>query len=221
VSKGPATKEVGIRSFVRVNQKIRVPKVRCVGSDGNMLGVMTTREALTQAQQVGLDLVEISPNADPPVCRIMDFGKYRYEEARKEKLARKHQHQQVVKEMKFHANTAEHDYQTKTSHIKDFLAKGHKVKITLTFRGRENAHKDLGFGVMNRVIKECESVSIVDMTPRMLGRSIIAMIGPRAGAVAKPKPTQSQSSEPTKVAAPSAPLNPVLKDEQAGLLPQV
>lgn len=183
-----------------------------------MLGVMSTREALTQAQQVGLDLVEISPNADPPVCRIMDFGKYRYEEARKEKMARKHQHQQAVKEMKFHANTAEHDFQTKLNHIKEFLTKGHKVKITLTFRGRENAHKELGFGVMNRVIKECESVSMVDMTPRMLGRSIIAMIGPRAGAVAKPKPVHSP--EPARVADPGVPLNPVLRDEQVGSLPQ-
>jgi translation initiation factor IF-3 len=141
-----------------------------------------------QAQQEGLDLVEISPNADPPVCRIMDFGKYRYEEARKEKLARKHQHVHAVKEMKFHANTAEHDYQTKINHIRQFLEKGHKVKITLTFRGRENAHKELGFEVMNRVIKDCESKSMVDMTPRMLGRSIIAMIGPRSGAASKSKP---------------------------------
>ena len=203
-----------------MNQKIRVPKVRCVGPDGNMLGVMSTRDALTQAQQVGLDLVEISPNADPPVCRIMDFGKYRYEEARKEKMARKHQHQQAVKEMKFHANTAEHDFQTKLNHIKEFLSKGHKVKITLTFRGRENAHKDLGFGVMNRVIKDCESVSMVDMTPRMLGRSIIAMIGPRAGAVAKPKPVHSHSPEPAKAQVSDEPLNPVLKDEQVGSLPQ-
>lgn len=156
---------------------------------------MSTRDALTRARQVGLDLVEISPNADPPVCRIMDFGKYRYEEARKEKLARKHQHQQAVKEMKFHANTAEHDYQTKVTHMKEFMEKGHKVKITLTFRGRENAHRDLGFEMMNRVIKDCESVSMVDMTPRMLGRSIISMIGPRAG-VPKPKPAVHHQSQP-------------------------
>jgi translation initiation factor IF-3 len=153
-----------------------------------MLGIMSTRDALTHAQQAGLDLVEISPNADPPVCRIMDFGKYRYEEARKEKLARKHQHGHAVKEIKFHANTAEHDYQTKVKHIKEFLQKGHKVKVTLTFRGRENAHKELGFEVMNRVIKDCESLSMVDMTPRILGRSIIAMVGPRSGAVKVTKP---------------------------------
>ena len=189
--------------FVRVNQKIRVPKIRCVGPDGNMIGVMSTRDALIQAQQEGLDLVEISPNADPPVCRIMDFGKYRYEEARKEKLARKHQHVHAVKEMKFHANTAEHDYQTKVNHIREFLEKGHKVKVTLTFRGRENAHKELGFEVMNRVIKDCESRSMIDMTPRMLGRSIIAMIGPRSGAASKSKP----------VATTETPRTPVMKSQ--------
>lgn len=164
-----------------------------------MLGIMSTRDALIQAQAQGLDLVEISPNADPPVCRMMDFGKFRYEEARKEKLARKHQHQQAVKEMKFHANTAEHDFVTKMTHIKEFLDKGHKVKVTLTFRGRENAHKELGFQLMTRVLKDCESVSIVDMTPRMLGRSIIAMIGPKAGTVVKPKP--AQPPKPAPVAA--------------------
>lgn len=174
-----------------------------------MMGIMSTRDALIQAQQQGLDLVEISPNADPPVCRIMDFGKFRYEEARKEKVARKHQHQQAVKEMKFHANTAEHDYETKLSHIKEFLEKGHKVKVTLTFRGRENAHKELGFQLMNRVIKDCETVCIVDMTPRMLGRSIISMIGPRAGAAVKgaapvkPKPAQAQP-KPVSTGAPEA-----------------
>ncbi len=218
MDKDPVTKEAAIRSFVRVNQKIRVPKVRCVGTDWNMMWIISTRDALSQAQQVGLDLVEISPNADPPVCRIMDFGKYRYEEARKEKMARKHQHQQVVKDMKFHANTDEHDYQTKVKHIREFLSKGHKVKITLTFRGRENAHKELGFGVMNRVIKECESICVVDMTPRMMGRSIIAMIGPRSGSVAKPK--SAHSAEPAKPADPGVTVNPVPRTEQAGSFPQ-
>jgi len=182
---------------------------------------MSTRDALTKAQQVGLDLVEISPNADPPVCRIMDFGKYRYEEARKDKIARKHQHQQAVKEMKFHANTAEHDYQTKVKHIKEFLSKGHKVKVTLTFRGRENAHKELGFQLMSRVIKECELICLVDMTPRMLGRSIISIIGPRAGAVAKPKPA-AHATEAAKPAIPVAvPANPAPTVTQDGAQPQV
>jgi translation initiation factor IF-3 len=215
--RGPATKEAGIRSFVRANQKIRVPKVRCVGPDGSMLGIISTRDALTKAQQVGLDLVEISPNADPPVCRIMDFGKFRYEEAIKEKLARKHQHQQAVKEVKFHASTAEHDYQTKVRHIKEFVVKGHKVKVTLTFRGRENAHKELGFEVMNRVIKDCESVSMVDMPPRMLGRSIISLIGPKSGMVAKPKPVSA--AKPASPVTPGTPANVAPVVTQQGVAP--
>ena len=108
--------------------------------------------------------------------------------------------------MKFHANTAEHDFVTKMNHIKEFLEKGHKVKVTLTFRGRENAHKELGFQLMTRVLKDCETVSVVDMTPRMLGRSIIAMIGPKAGAVAKPsKPSQQHSEAPRAQVSKPAP----------------
>jgi translation initiation factor IF-3 len=145
-----------------------------------MLGVISTQDALRMAQEQQLDLVEISPNADPPVCRIMDFGKFRYQESLKDKEARRHQHRQVVKEMKFHANVGEHDFQTKLAHIKDFLTKGHKVKVSLVFRGRENVHREIGFEVVNRVIKECEGVCTVDMTPRMMGRMLIAMLGGKA-----------------------------------------
>lgn len=125
-------------------------------------------------------MVEISPNADPPVCRIMDFGKYRYEEGRKKKQQKKHQHSHSVKEIKFHANVGEHDYQTKLNHVRDFLGKGHKVKVTLTFRGRENAHRDLGFALVNRVLTDCSEVGMVDMTPRMMGRSIVSMLGAKS-----------------------------------------
>lgn len=145
-----------------------------------MAGIMPTKEALALAQQQGLDLVEISPHADPPVCRIMDFGKYRYEESRKNKKARKHQHSHATKEIKFHVNVAEHDYKVKVDHVRNFLEKGHKVKVSLTFRGRENAHRDLGFDLVNRVLKDCEDLSVVDMEPKMLGRSIISMLGPRS-----------------------------------------
>jgi len=115
----------------------------------------------------------------------MDFGKYRYEESRKQKLARKHQHGQTVKEMKFHVNVAEHDYQTKFNHVREFFEKGHKVKLSLTFRGRENAHRELGFEVVNRVLKDCEDLSTVDMAPRMIGRSIIAMLSARSSKIVK------------------------------------
>jgi translation initiation factor IF-3 len=162
-----------------------VPSVRCVNADGSMAGVMPTREAMKQAVSQGLDLVEISPNADPPVCRIMDFGKYRYNESIKRKKARKQAltHNRGVKEIKFHANVAEHDFETKVNHARKFLEKGHKVKLSLQFRGRENAHRELGFGVINRAIKGCEDLSVVDVEPKLVGRSIIAMLGRRAGKV--------------------------------------
>ena len=173
------------RSFIRANHKIRVPTVRCVKSDGSMAGVMPTRDALKLAQQEGLDLVEISPNADPPVCRIMDFGKFRYDESVKRKKAKKQQHVRTVKEIKFHANVAEHDYQTKIDHAKAFLEKGHKVKLSLQFRGRENAHRELGFQVVARALKDCEGMSVVDMAPRLMGRSIIAMLGAKPAKTGK------------------------------------
>ena len=180
VLSNPENREVAIRSFIRTNHKIRVSQVRCIDADGTMMGVMETRDARALADKRGLDLVEVSPNADPPVCRVMDFGKFRYDESRKRKQARKHAHSHVVKEIKFHANVAEHDYQTKANHVREFLAKGHKVKISLTFRGRENAHRELGFALIERVLKDCEDVSHVDMAPRMMGRSIVAILGVRA-----------------------------------------
>jgi translation initiation factor IF-3 len=150
-----------------------------VDADGSMLGVLKTHDALAKAEDQGMDLVEISPNASPPVCRIMDFGKFQYDEGRKKKGTKKKQHGQVVKEIKFHANVAEHDYETKVNHIKQFLKKGFKIKLTLTFRGRENAHRELGFELIKKVLSDCEAISGVDMQPRIMGRSINAMISPK------------------------------------------
>jgi translation initiation factor IF-3 len=170
-----------------------VPQVRCIGADGNMIGVMATFQAKTLAQQSGLDLVEISPNAEPPVCRIMDFGKFRYEQSRREKDARKHQVGSAMKEIKFHSNVGDHDYQTKVNHIRGFLEKGIRVKSSLYFRGRENAHRELGFQLMNRVVKDCLDMAVVEMPPKSMGNSIIMLLGP--------KPQKSQG----KPAAPGAP----------------
>jgi len=141
-------------------------------------------EAMSIAVRAGLDLVEVSPNAEPPVCRVMDFGKFKYEQARKEREARKHQHAAEMKEIKFHANVADHDFETKINHIRGFLDKGMKVKCSLYFRGRENAHRELGFEVMNRVLKSCEDVCQADMTPKLIGSSIVMVLGPRSGKVA-------------------------------------
>lgn len=156
---------------------------------------MPTREALRLAIEEGLDLVEISPNADPPVCRIMDFGKFRYEESIRLKNVRKqaHVHNRAVKEVKFHANIAEHDYEYKVNHVQDFINKGHKVKLSLQFRGRENAHREIGFEVINRVLKDCAETCVIDMEPKMMGRSIVALLGPKTG-----KLTSQLKKEPKK-----------------------
>ncbi len=168
-----------ISSFVRTNLKIRVPTVRCILPDGSMGGVMPTRDALRLAVDANLDLVEISPNAEPPVCRIMDFGKFRYDEGQRRKQARKHQARTMVKEVKFHVNVDEHDYAVKLRNIRGFLEEGHKIKLTLQFRGRENAHRELGVEVLNRVIQELSDVAVVEQVPRQMGRSLTGMMGPK------------------------------------------
>ena len=145
-----------------------------------MAGVIPTRDALKLAQDYGLDLVEVSPSADPPVCRIMDFGKFRYDESMKRKKQKKQVVNRQVKEIKFHANVGEHDYDTKVNHARGFLEKGHKVKVSLTFRGRENAHRELGFEVIERCIKDLEEISVVDMRPKMVGRNLVTMLGTRS-----------------------------------------
>jgi translation initiation factor IF-3 len=179
----PQRKEAGIiqQSFVRANHKIKVSMVRCLDFAGNMMGVIATKEALRMAQDQGLDLVEVSPNADPPVCRIMDFGKFRYDDSIRRKKARQQAvaHNKSLKEIKFHANVEEHDYQTKVRHAREFLEAGHKVRLTLQFRGRENVHRELGMNVVKRVLKDCGDLSVTEMEPRLMGRSLVALMGAR------------------------------------------
>ena len=159
-----------------MNFKIRVPNVRVIDAAGQMLGVMTTRDAQRLADNQGLDLVEVSPNAEPPVCKIMDFGKFRYEESIKRKVARKNQKTTLIKEVKFHASVDTNDLGHKLRQIKEFLAEGHKVKVTLQYRGRENAHKELGMEVVNKVILDCAAEAIVEQTPRLIGRTLGCML---------------------------------------------
>lgn len=156
-----------------------------------MIGVVSISEAMAIAVRSGLDLVEISPNAEPPVCRVMDFGKFKYEQSRKEREARKHQHSAEMKEIKFHANVGEHDFETKVNHIRGFLEKGIKVKCSLFFRGRENAHRELGFEVMERVVKACDDVGQADLAPKLIGNSIVMVLSQRAA-----KTPQRQDREP-------------------------
>jgi len=146
---------------------------------GQMLGVMATREAQRIADQQGLDLVEVSPNAEPPVCKIMDYGKFRYEEGVKRKQARKNQKVVLIKEIKFHASVDTNDLEHKMRQIKEFIADGHKVKITLQYRGRENAHKELGVAVVNKVVETCSAFAIAEQPPRILGRVLGCLLAPK------------------------------------------
>lgn len=153
---------------------------------------METREALRMAEEAHLDLVEVSPNADPPVCRIMDFGKFRYDEGQKKKQARKNQAKTVIKEIKFHANVDENDYNVKLRNIRGFLADGCKIKLTLQYRGRENAHRELGDEVISRVIQDTADVAVVEQAPKLMGRSLTGMIGP------KPEKKSNKGSAPVQ-----------------------
>jgi translation initiation factor IF-3 len=170
---------------LRVNREIRASKVRVIGKDGNQLGVMPTRQAMAIAEEDGLDLVEVVPNAMPPVCKILDYGKYRYQQTKKEKESRKTQHQVKIKEVKLKPNIDEHDLQTKINRARDFIVKGNKVKITCMFRGREMLHIDLGKKVVNRFCVALEDIATVEMPTKMMGRMMTTVIAPLAGKKSK------------------------------------
>lgn len=149
-----------------------------IGPDGKQLGIMDTREALRLAQEQDLDLVLVGPNADPPVARIMDYSKWRYDQQMAEKEARKKAKRTEVKSIKFRVKIDEHDYQTKLGHIKRFLQEGHKVKVTIMFRGREMAHPELGERILNRVAEDLKDLAVVEMKPEMLGRDMNMLLAP-------------------------------------------
>ncbi|MCD8493948.1 MAG: translation initiation factor IF-3 [Alphaproteobacteria bacterium] len=162
----------------RVNEQIRVPEVRLVGADGEMVGVIATREALVMAEEAGLDLVEVSPGAEPPVCKILDYGKYKYEQQKKANEARKKQKTVDVKEVKLRPGIEEHDYQVKLRNARRFLEDGDKVKVTLRFRGREMAHQDIGLSVLNRMKEDLGDLAKVDMDAKMEGRQAVMVLSP-------------------------------------------
>jgi translation initiation factor IF-3 len=153
-----------------------------ISSEGEQLGVMQVRDAIKKAEDQGLDLVEVAPTANPPVCRIMDFGKYKYEMAKKAAESRKHQTVIVVKEIKLRPRTDDHDVEFKTNNIKRFLEDGNKVKVTVMFRGREMAHTTYGRAVLDRIVKELEADAIVEQPPRMEGRNMTMMLGAKVKA---------------------------------------
>jgi translation initiation factor IF-3 len=187
-----------IQQFVRVNQKIRAREVRVIDSDGKQVGVMLTGQALNLAQQRGMDLVEIAPNATPPVCKIIDFGKFKYEQDKREREARKHQHADKLKEIKLRLNIDDHDYETKVKHMREFLEDGIKVKVSLFFRGRETSHAEFGDQLMQRVLNDLTGVCHVEVPPRLMGRTIHMMLGPVRGAGQKHKPKPTEQEQPAE-----------------------
>lgn len=170
----PPTRDTG----PRVNDRIRAPEIRLIGPEGENVGVVTPSRALAMAEEAGLDLVEISPNATPPVCKIMDFGKFKYEQQKRESEARKKQKTIDVKEVKFRPNTDTHDYDVKMRNVFKFLEGGDKVKVTLRFRGREMAHQNLGRELLERVAEDVKEIGKVENMPKMEGRQMVMMIGP-------------------------------------------
>ena len=162
----------------RVNEQIRVPRVRLVDSDGSQVGIKTRDEALEYAHSKDLDLVEVAPNADPPVCRIMDYGKYRYEQEQKAKTARKHQSQINVKEIKLRPKIGNHDYETKKGHVVRFLNQRAKVKVTIMFRGREQTHPERGRDLLMRLAEDVKELGQIESPPLQDGRNMVMVLAP-------------------------------------------
>lgn len=192
------------KRFIRTNERIRVREVRVIDDEGKQLGIMPPYEALKIAREKTLDLVEVSPTAQPPVCRIMDFGKFLYEQEKKERAAKKHQHVITVKEVKFRINVDEHDYETKKKHVQRFLQDGDKVKATIFFRGREMTRQGLGRNILERLITELGDKALVEFRPRQEGNTMhVILAPPKAQPVKKEKPAPPQGAPPSPGTPPS------------------
>jgi translation initiation factor IF-3 len=172
------------RDQTRINDRIRVPEVRLVGEDGKQIGVVKTSEALKYAQEHDLDLVEVAPEARPPVCRVLDYSKYKYEQAQKQKAARKHQQQITIREIKFRPKIAQNDYDTKKGHVTRFLLGKDKVKITIMFRGREVTHPERGTALLDRLAGELSEIAVIEQSPLQDGRNMTMMLAPSKAVLA-------------------------------------
>ncbi|MGH7231437.1 MAG: translation initiation factor IF-3 [Nitrospiraceae bacterium] len=164
---------------LRVNREIRVREIRVIGPEGEQLGILPTPDAFRKAQEMGYDLVEVAPTSQPPVCRIMDYGKYKYELQKKEHQSRRHQKSTQVKEIKLRPRTDKHDLEIKIRQIKEFLTEGNKTKVTVTFRGREMANQEMGRTMMNTVVAQLADAGTIEYAPRMEGRSLIMIVAPK------------------------------------------
>jgi translation initiation factor IF-3 len=165
---------------LKVNREIRAPKVRVISNAGEQIGILALYEALAMAEEQGLDLVEIVPGSNPPVCKIMNFGKFRYDQSKREKENKKATHQIKVKEIKLKPNIDVHDLETKTRHAREFLTSGNKVKITCVFRGREMMHPEIGEKIVNEMCQVLEDISIAESPPKMMGRMLLVVLAPGA-----------------------------------------
>jgi translation initiation factor IF-3 len=180
------------RDPTRINERIRVPEVRLIGDDGAQIGVIKTDEALRIARDRDLDLVEVAPEARPPVCRVLDYSKYKYEQEQKQKQARKHQQQITVREIKFRPKIAQHDYETKKGHVERFLRHQDKVKVTIMFRGREVTHPERGEMILTRLADELAELAVVEQRPIQDGRNMTMMLAPAKAAGSDAKPAKAE-----------------------------
>jgi translation initiation factor IF-3 len=183
------------RDLTRTNDRIRVPEVRLVGEDGKQIGVIKTSEALAYAQERDLDLVEVAPDARPPVCRVLDYSKYKYEQAQKLKAARKHQQQITIREIKFRPKIAQNDYDTKKGHVKRFLMGRDRVKVTIMFRGREVTHPERGTALLEKLASELSEVALVEQHPLQDGRNMTMMLAPSKAVLAGEKDGKAPAAD--------------------------
>jgi translation initiation factor IF-3 len=194
--------------IARINERIRVPQVRVIGDEGEQLGVMDIRDAIRAAREKGLDLVEVAATADPPVCRIIDFGKFQYEAKKKANEAKKKQVTITVKEVKFRPGTDDHDYSYRMKHAREWLEEGDKVKATIWFRGREMTHRELGARILERLEHDLVEVGEVEARPRMEGNQMFIILGPKKHkGTAKPEQPVVASSKPEQKVESNKPLD--------------
>ncbi len=192
----------------KVNEQIRVRQIRLIGGEGEQIGIIDTRDAMQMAREQGLDLVMVSPQAVPPVCRLLDYGRFRYEQQQNEKENRKRARSQEVKAIKFRVKIDDHDFNTKTGHVRRFLQEGHKVKITIMFRGRERTHPELGERILHKVAEVLADIGAPEGTPSMMGMDMNMIMAPKVVAAKKERPAEEASAEGAAPAAPAPSAEP-------------
>ncbi len=195
------------RDTTRINERIRVPKVRLIGAEGEQLGIVDIDEALKRAQDADLDLVEVAPGSKPPVTRLLDYSKYKYEQEQKQKQARKHQQQVNIREIKLRPKIAQHDYETKMGHVARFLRHQDKVKVTIMFRGREQAHPERGRALLQRLYEDLDGLAVIESQPLQEGRNMSMLLAPgKEAAKVEPEGETAPSDEETTPAAAEKPV---------------